>query len=216
MPCSVSLNSGLSPARQAQYDASCALLPQRRAARCCNCLHRQARNVDLECCTHSQQQEMLPVIPSLPIIYKQMLKQAPPLGISQITCMGVAELLTSLPVWRRPSTCNGVHSCLWCRECLISLECHYACGAGNASVQWIAFMLVVQGMPHHNTVRSFLWFRECLTSASANTASGQRYVYLSNLNRTCLAWQLLWLGRHHLGQGCLASAELPQRLSCQP
>jgi len=205
VPCSVSLNSGLSPARQAQYDASCALLPQRRAARCCNCLHRQARNVDLECCTHSQQQEMLPVIPSLPIIYKQMLKQAPPLGISQITCMGVAELLTSLPV---------------------SMECIHACGAGSASFHWSAimhvgqgmpqFMLVVQGMPHHNTVRSFLWFRECLTSASANTASGQRYVYLSNLNRTCLAWQLLWLGRHHLGQGCLASAELPQRLSCQP
>jgi len=156
VPCSVSLNSGLSPARQAQYDASCALLPQRRAARCCNCLHRQARNVDLECCTHSQQQEMLPVIPSLPIIYKQMLKQAPPLGISQITCMGVAELLTSLPV-----SMECIHACgagsasfHWSaimhggRECLSSMDRIYACGAGNASSQYSAFILVVQGMPH--------------------------------------------------------------------
>jgi len=141
VPCSVSLNSGLSPARQAQYDASCALLPQRRAARCCNCLHRQARNVDLECCTHSQQQEMLPVIPSLPIIYKQMLKQAPPLGISQITCMGVAELLTSLPV---------------------SMECIHACGAGSASFHWSAIMHVGQGMPQFNGLHLCLWCRECL------------------------------------------------------
>ncbi len=42
----------------------------------------------------------------------------------------------------------GVQLCMWGRECLSSMDCIYACGAGNASSQYSAFILVVQGMPH--------------------------------------------------------------------
>jgi len=95
---------------------------------------------------------------------------------------------------------TGVHSCLWCRKCFyMEYICIYAPGGDVVSEECF------RGGAGYGTYMK-----------SASTASGARYIYLSNLNRTCLAWQRLWLGQHHLNQGCLASAELPQRLNCHP
>ena len=119
--------------------------------------------------------------------------------------MRVAELLTSLPLWKRPSTCNGMNSWLWSRECLISLEYIHACGAGNAFL-WSTTML--QRMPHYNGKHSFLWCGKCLVS-EVSQCSIMMKVCLpeqSKQNMSSMAMALAWMASSGSGLSSFSRA----------